>query len=131
MNICKISIILLSGSLLLFACKGTDKVSEVATEFLNNYLATNYTKAAELCTSEFSKSLLNATEDLNSLDDQMKEKIKEHSKKLTVSIGQIEKVGKGDTLMVNYSLVGEQLPIESSLCLVKVQKIWQVARLNK
>ena len=124
---------------LLAACNRGPKPEEIAQEFLNSYLATDYEKAASYCTPALSQDLLQALEEAEALNDEIKEKIKQHTPNYKAQINSIEITKSKDTVIIAYSIVNgtatdsltaaKQI-ITSSLSVIKQPNGWKIGSLN-
>lgn len=112
---------------------------QVTQEFLNAYLTADFSKAATYCTEKISGELQEAVKEINNLSEPLKKHITECAGKFTSRVDHIEKLGKGDTLLINYSILengadstlAESGIISSSLSLIKDNSGgWKVAKLN-
>lgn len=124
------------------SCKSEGTEPEnIAETFLTAYLSTDFNKAATCCTGVLSEELKEAVKEFETLDESLKKSIMASSAQLVPKINSVEKIGKGDTLVVNYSLV-KSTPdstantntdiIQSYLSLVKDEAVgWKVSKLNK
>lgn len=120
------------------SCQKGPKPENTAEEFLNAYLSNDYAKAASFCTLSLSGKLLEAVEEIEHLQQDMKDRIANTTKHLTLKIDNVEKQGNGDTLLVSYSIhkpapdsTLRQGIVQSVLSLVKEEENWKVAALNK
>jgi hypothetical protein len=131
-----------AATLLTTSCKSdAEKPENVATDFLTAYLAADFNKAAGFCTDQLSGELKEAVKEIENLDEPLKKQIQASTAAFAPQIGEIEKLGKGDTLIVNYSVVSKGIDstsnivadvIKSSLMIVRVDAVgWKVLKLNK
>ncbi|MBR5856109.1 MAG: hypothetical protein IKY70_02420 [Bacteroidales bacterium] len=128
------------SAFLLQSCSNGEKPENVATDFLDAYLSTDYAKAAEFCTPELGKDLSEAVRELESLAPEVKELMKRHTSNYTPQITAVEEPKGRDTVIVSYSIinrpkkdsisVGGDVIIEKQLSLVKIEDNWRVAALN-
>lgn len=132
----KISIILLAAIPVL-SCSNGPKPENVAEEFLNAYLSTDYEKAASLCTPSLNKDLLKALEERDALDEKIKENIKRHTQHYKPQINTTSLNKNRDTAVVEYSVINipataasSDCSIESRLSLVKEKDGWKINALN-
>ncbi|MEF9985573.1 MAG: hypothetical protein RSC28_06165 [Bacteroidales bacterium] len=130
-------------TLFLTSCK-SDKPQpkNVASEFLGAYLSADFNKAASYCTPKLSEELKLAVKEIENLNESLKKQITTSTAEFVPQIGEIEKIGKGDTLIVNYRIVKSSPDstldanvadvIKSSISLVKDEIVgWKVLKLNK
>lgn len=135
---------LAAGTALLSGCAGgigASPAEDTATDFLNAYLAADFTKAASFCTDKLSGELKEAVTEVEQLDETIKQHIRNSTGKFTPQIDQTHKSESGDTVIVNYSILEKQsdstlVPgsnlVKSSLSLIKDSNgEWKVAKLNK
>lgn len=132
----KISIILLA-TLPVLSCSNQPKPENVAEEFLNAYLSTDYEKAASLCTPSLNKDLLKALEERDALDEMIKENIKRHTQNYKPRINTTSLSKNRDTAVVEYSVMNvpaaaasSDCSIESRLSLIKEKDGWKINSLN-
>lgn len=133
----RISIILLAV-LPLFSCNNGPKPENVAEEFLNAYLSTDYEKAASMCTPSLNKDLLEALEESDALEEKIKENIKRHTQNYRPQINATILNKSKDTAVVEYyvtstpanSGTSSDYIIESRLSLVKEKDGWKINALN-
>ncbi|MEG0517373.1 MAG: hypothetical protein RR555_00710 [Bacteroidales bacterium] len=130
------------ATLLTISCKPAgEKPENVATDFLTAYLAADFNKAAGFCTNQLSGELKEAVKEIENLDEPLKKQIQASTATFAPQIDKIEKLGKGDTLIINYSVVSKDIDstsnivadvIKSSLMIVRVDAAgWKVLKLNK
>ena len=77
-----------------------DKAKTTAQDFLNAYLSTDFTKAASYCDDDIKDKLIESTNDLNSLNEQLKEHIKNTALKYKPTIDSVITKGKDSTLII-------------------------------
>ncbi len=136
--------------LIVFAtsCNIGQKPQDVAEEFLNTYFAANYEDAAKLCTEGLGEDLLNALEQMQALDEPIRENIRKHTKHYTPQIISTEEPQGKDSVVISYTVVkvaadsintsldsnsnpSEQNRVkESRIHLVKTQEGWRVSALK-
>lgn len=130
------------ATFLTMSCKSdVQKPENVATDFLTAYLAADFNKAAGFCTNKLSEELKEAVKEIENLDEPLKKQIQASTAAFAPQINDIEKLGKGDTLIVNYSVVSKGIDstsnivadvIKSSLTVVRDDVVgWKVLKLNK
>lgn len=124
------------------SCKSSGPDPEnIAKEFLGAYLSTDFSKAASYCTDKLSGELKESIKEVDNLNEQLKKQITANAAEFVPQLGSIEKIGNGDTLIVNYSII-KNTPdstsetntniITSKLSLVKDDIAgWKVLKLNK
>ncbi len=125
------------------SCNMGQKPQAVAEEFLNAYFAAEYEDAAKLCTPALGNDLLEALEEVQALDEPIRENIQKHTKYYKPQITQTEEPQKKDSVTINYIVVkavSDSLSApatevqdkikESRLHLVKTREGWRVSALK-
>lgn len=125
---------------LLAGCSNGEKPQKNATEFLEAYFATDYTKAASYCTPELAEDFTQAVKELEELSPEVKELMKRHTRNYAPKILSVEEPKGKDTVIVSYSIIkraeadsistGGETIIEKQLSMVKYEQGWRVAALN-
>ncbi len=137
----RLSTITIIAATLLFSCNSGPKPENIAQEFINAYLATDYEKAADYCTPALGQDLLQALEEADALNQNIKEKIKLHTQNYSSQIDSVKLNKAKDTTIVYYSIlngcttdslnIAATQIIERTLTMVKQEEGWKVNSLNK
>lgn len=91
-----------------------NKAQKAAEEFLDAFLQNDYKRATGLCSVQFQQEFGKSITDFESLNDPVKEMIKEQCAQLKYEITSVERINKSDTFNVNYNIL-KALPDSSSL----------------
>ncbi len=124
---------------LLFAvsCNMGPKPENIAEDFLKAYFAADYENAAKYCTPALEQDLLDALEEMNALNEEIRENIKRHTQYYAPQIKSAEAAGD-DSVTVYYNIVNtaadslatSNLVKESKLDIVKTEEGWKVSALK-
>lgn len=128
--------ILLACAIILCSCgeSSEEKARITAQDFLNAYLSTDFSKAASFCTNGLQDKLIESTDELNNLSDQLKDHIKNTASNYKSYVESLEMKGK-DTSIITYTIsLTDSLQnnsIRSSMLLIRDnKKDWKINKLG-
>ncbi len=121
-----------------FAGCSSQKPESVAEEFLSAYFAAEYEEAAEYCTTELGRDLLDALEQAKALDESIRTNIQKYTKNYRPQIIKTSEPAKKDSVIVNYVVLASgpdscsipQQIKESRVHVVKTEQGWKVSALK-
>jgi hypothetical protein len=105
-----------------------DEAKLRAVEFLDAYFKVEYIRAAEYCTDELKSEILEAFEQIESLEPGIKESVIHNTSQTKTEIVSVDTESKKDTVVVNYRVILPSFPngIDNRLSLIKENKIWKI-----